>query len=114
VRSAYSIANLLAEWVVLPLLIAALLLGVAESLWTPWGLFRHYWVLMKLIITAVATIVLLLQMHPIGQLAGAAAELVQIDPGLQLRVLIHAAGGLLVLLAPVALSVYKPASSMRF
>ena len=41
---------------------------------TTWGLFRHYWVLFKLLINLVASIVLLLYMQTLSYLAGIAAE----------------------------------------
>ena len=107
-RGAYITANLIAERVILPLMLASLFVGVAEGLWTPWRLFKHRWVVAKLAITILATAVLLIQMHPIGQLAGAALAGMPMDAGLQHRVLIHAVGGLLVLMVPVLLSVYKP------
>lgn len=34
--------------------------GLLQSLGTPWGLFRHYWVIVKLSISVLATTVLLL------------------------------------------------------
>lgn len=56
---------------------AFLALAVAvlvSSLATVWGLFRHYSVLIKLLITAMATGVLLVHMGPISGLAATAAE----------------------------------------
>jgi hypothetical protein len=35
-------------FVIVPLALAALLTGLVMSLITPWGLFRHYWVLIAL------------------------------------------------------------------
>jgi len=74
VRSAYLAMNLIAWFVIVPLCFASLLTGLVSSLGTPWGLFRHYWVLMKLLITLPATLVLLVHMQPIGLLAGAASQ----------------------------------------
>jgi hypothetical protein len=51
VRAAYIANELMGWYVILPLLLAALLIGVAQSLATPWGLLRHYWVLAKLLLT---------------------------------------------------------------
>lgn len=111
VRAAYLAMELTAWFVILPLVLAALLTGLVQSLGTVWGLFRHYWVLAKLVVTVFVTIVLLLQMELIGYLAGVAAEtnLSSADfRGLRWSPVIHAGGGLLVLLLPVALSLYKP------
>ena len=49
------------------------LTGLVCSLGSIWGLFRHYWVLFKLLINVVATIVLLLYMQILDYLAEVAA-----------------------------------------
>ena len=51
VRAAYPAMELAARFVIVPLAFASLLTGVIQSLGTPWGLFRHYWVLVKLLLT---------------------------------------------------------------
>ncbi|MEO8315738.1 MAG: hypothetical protein ABI645_13205 [Pseudomonadota bacterium] len=111
IRAVYLGMQLVARLVIVPLAFAALLIGIVQSLGTPWGLFRHYWVLLKLLLTALATIILLMKLDLIVYAARMAAETVlrQADlhaAGLQLAV--HAAGGLVVLLVPAMLSVYKP------
>ena len=60
VRGAYVAMNLLGSSVIVPLSLAAVLTGVVQSLGTHWGLFRHYWVLVKFVLTVAATILLLL------------------------------------------------------
>ncbi|RWQ87140.1 MAG: hypothetical protein EOS85_06855 [Mesorhizobium sp.] len=110
VRAAYPAMELTARSV-LPLVLASLLTGIVQSLGTPWGLFRHYWVLTKLLLNVLVTIVLLLQMELIGYLADVSAETMLSSAdlrGLRMSPVIHAAGGLLVLLVPVVLSLYKP------
>jgi hypothetical protein len=111
VRAAYPAMALIARFVIVPLTLASLLTGLIQSLGTPWGLFRHYWVLVKLLLTVLAAVVLLVKMELIGDAARLAAEttLSRADlraAGIQLAV--HAAGGLLVLFVPMVLSVYKP------
>jgi hypothetical protein len=111
VRAAYAAMELTARFVIVPLAFASLLTGLIESLGTSWGLFRHYWVLAKLLLTTFATIVLLAKMPLIGYAARRAAEATSSSAdlhraGAQLEV--HAIGGLLVLLVITALSVYKP------
>ena len=117
VRAAYLATELTAWFVIVPLAFASLLTGLIQSLGTQWGLFRHYWVLMKLLLTVFATIVLLFQLEPIGHAASLAAEtnLSRADirvVGIQL--VVHAAGGLLTLLVPAVLSVYKPPGTTRY
>jgi hypothetical protein len=111
VRAAYLAMDLTSRFVIVPLAFASLLTGLIQSLGTPWGLFRHYWVLAKLLLTAFATIVLLVKMELIGYAARLAAETILPRADLRaagIELAVHAAGGLLVLLVPAVLSVYKP------
>lgn len=117
VRAASLAMGLSAWFVILPLSLASLITGLVQALGTSWGLFRHYWVLAKLLLTALATIVLLLKLEPISYLAGVAAETTFPSgdlTGLRISLTAHAAGGLLVLLAVVALAVYKPQGLTRY
>ncbi len=111
VRAAYLAMGLIAWFVIVPLSLAALLTGLVQSLGTKWGLFRHYWILVKFLIAIFATIVLLIHTQPISYMANAAAEttLSSADFREQRIQLVAAAGaGLLVLLVAVTLAVYKP------
>src|SRR5260370_1117663 len=74
------------------------------------GLFRHYWVLVKLSLTIFATIVLLEKTPVIGYAARRAVEtaLSSADLSGGMPLAVHASGGILVLLVVTALSVYKP------
>jgi hypothetical protein len=102
---------LVAQTVIVPLAIASLLTGLIQSLATSWGLFRHYWVLAKFVLTAFVTVVLLAKMKLITYGAKLAGEEVMSRADLRavgFELMIHSAAGLLVLLVPVVLSVYKP------
>ena len=117
VRAVYPAMDLTARFVIVPLIVAALLIGLVQSLATPWGLFRHYWVLAKLLLTVFTIVVLLLQLDGISTMAGVAAEreLASADLlGLRRSLRFHAAGGLLVLLLTTILSVYKPRGVTRY
>jgi hypothetical protein len=74
VRAAYLAMEMIARFVIVPLALAPLLTGLVQSLGTSWGLFRHYWVMVKLLLTAFATSVLLAKMELIGYAARLAAE----------------------------------------
>src|SRR5262245_58826078 len=74
VRSAYLVMNLTGWYVIVPLSLAALATGILQSLGTDWGLFRHYWVVLKLVLNLGATSLLLLHMRPAVQVARAAAD----------------------------------------
>lgn len=108
VRAAWIAMELTGWFVIVPLALAALLTGLVMSLGTPWGLFRHYWVLITLVLTVLSTVVLLLHMPTVSALATVARA----ADGADLRGLggdlVHPAVGLLVLLVVTALNVYKP------
>ena len=72
---------------------------------------------MKLLLTIFATIVLLVKMELIGYAARLAAETTLSRADLRaagIQLVVHAAGGLLVLLVPAVLSVYKPRGMTRY
>jgi hypothetical protein len=80
-------------------------------------LFRHYWVLVKLLLTTFATIVLLKKMPLIGYAARRATEMPLSSADLRaagIPLVVHAAGGILVLLVVTILSVYKPWGLTRY
>lgn len=117
VRTAYPAMELIARCVVVPLTIASLITGLVQSLGTPWGLFRHYWVLVKLLLTFFAAAVLLLKVPLINHAARLATETslpyaALREAGAQL--VVHATGGLCVLLVPLVLSIYKPQGITRY
>jgi hypothetical protein len=111
VRGAYLAMGLTAWFVIVPLSFAALLTGLIQSLGTKWGLFRHYWVLVKFLIAIFAIIVLLIHTQPIRLLAGAAAETTLSSADLReprIQLVVAAGAGLLVLIVETTLGVYKP------
>src|SRR5919197_4285401 len=59
VRAVYLSMELMSWFVIVPFSLAALLKSIVSSLGTQWGLFRHYWILVKFLMTTGATIVLL-------------------------------------------------------
>src|SRR5215831_698123 len=111
VRAVNLALELTTRFVIVPLCFASLLTGLVSSLFTRWGLFRYYWVLLKLLITIFATLVLLMHLQPIELLAGVAAKTTVSGANLrneQLLMVVASGGGLLVLLVLTVLSVYKP------
>jgi hypothetical protein len=112
VRATSLAMGLTAWFVIVPLSFASVITGLVQALGTAWGLFRHYWVVFKLSLTVVATTVLLLKLAPISYLADMAAQTTFSSAdlvGLRTSLMVHAAGGLLMLLAAAALAIYKPA-----
>ena len=116
-RSAYPAMQLIARMVIVPLAFAALVTGLIQSLGTAWGLFQHYWVVVKLLLTIFATTILLIKMALISEAARLATEAILPRAELHaagLQLVVHAAGGLCVLLLPLVLSIYKPQGLTRY
>jgi hypothetical protein len=117
VRAAYLGMELVGWTVIVPLSLASLLTGLVQALGTPWGLFRHYWVLIKLLITLLATILLLVHMQPTSHVARIAAERTLSPTDLndvRAQLVADAGAALLVLLVATTLSVYKPRGLTRY
>ena len=115
-RACYLAMGLIAWYVIVPLALASLLTGLVMSVGTKWGLFRHYWVLISLLLTVIATVVLLMQTRTIGLFATMAAD--PAASGDDLRslgsTLVHSVGGTVVLLVILVLNVYKPRGMTRY
>ncbi|MGH3468239.1 MAG: DUF2269 domain-containing protein [Thermocrispum sp.] len=106
VRAAYVAMGVMVSYVIVPLALASVLIGITNALGTRWGLFRHYWVLVKLLLTVFAATVLLIEARTVRYLADAATS--GADPRELPGTLLHSAGGAVVLLIIAILSVYKP------
>jgi hypothetical protein len=115
-RAAYLAMELIAWYVIVPLALGSLLSGLVMSLGTKWGLFRHYWVLISLLLTIFATVVLLVETQTISYFADIAAD--PTTSGDDLRALgstlVHSVGGTVVLLVILVLNMYKPRGMTRY
>ncbi|MDT8861482.1 DUF2269 domain-containing protein [Alkalihalobacillus sp. MEB130] len=117
VRAVYLSMDLIVWYIIVPLSLASLFSGLVQSFGTQWGLFRHYWVLVKFLLTILATIVLLLQLEPISYIANVAVDTTFSSADfreVRLSLVVHAAGGLFVLLVIMTLSIYKPRGVTRY
>lgn len=117
VRAAYVAMDLTTKYVIIPLCFAALLTGLVSSLGTPWGLFRHYWVVVKLVLTVLATVLLLVHSRPIAYLAKVAVRTTMLQADhrqLRMQLVFDAAAALLLLLVNTALALYKPRGVTRY
>jgi hypothetical protein len=123
VRAAWIAMELTGWYAIVPLALASLLTGLVMALGTKWGLFRHYWVLISLVLTVLATGVLLLHMPDVSVLADVAREadgasLDGLGKHLYARLeegdLLHPGLGLVVLLVIQVLNVYKPQGMTRY
>jgi hypothetical protein len=111
VRAGYQLMFLLGWYVIVPFALAAVVAGLVQSLGTRWGLLRYYWVTAKFALATIGAIILLQHMTAVGEMADiAAGAVLALGDFRQLRVslVIHPAGGVILLLAATVLSVYKP------
>ncbi len=111
VRGAYLALELMGWVVIVPFCLAGLIAGLIQSLGTEWGLFRHYWIAVKFALTSVATVILLTHLRTVSRVADLARGGALLEPAhaqLKLQLVVHAALGLVVLLATTVLSIYKP------
>jgi hypothetical protein len=136
VTASYLAMSLATRYVIVPLCFASLATGVIQSLATRWGLFRHYWVVIKLVLTVLATAVLLLHwvviklvltllatavllLHtrPIDEMAELVARTV-LSPaehrGMRIQLVFDAGAALVVLVVATVLAVYKPRGVTRY
>lgn len=123
IRAAWIGMDLIGWYVIVPLALAALLTGLVIAVGTRWGLFRHYWVVFSLVLTIVATVVLIQHMPGVSDLAdvarrGTSAGLDQLDAHqygqLQQGDFLHPGLGLVALLVIQVLNVQKPPGLTRY
>ncbi len=116
VRADYQVMESITWFVIVPLCVASVATGVISSLGTPLGLFRHYWILIKIVMTVPSTTVLFVHMRPIIRITRIASErtISSADLGLQIQMFAAAAAALLVLVVATAVSVYKPRGLTRY
>ena len=111
VRGAYIAMEPITWWIIVPLAFASLGTGLVLSLGTPWGLIRHYWVLIKLLINLLSLPLLLLHTRIIQRVAATAAltNLAPVDlhPD-RVQLVVASGASLAVLVVATLLSVYKP------
>jgi hypothetical protein len=117
VTASYIAMELTGRWVIVPFCFAALVTGIVQSLATRWGLFRHYWVLIKLVLTIVVTALLLLHTQPMREMADLATTRTLLPDdhrGMRLQLVFDAGAALAVLVVVTVLAVYKPRGMTRY
>lgn len=116
VRASYLVMKSLGWAILVPLSVLSLATGLIQALVTHWGLLRHYWVLIKLVMNLFATTILLLYMQTLSGIEATArawsgrdvVALRDVSPAL------HSAAALILLLIAAVLSVYKPKGQTRY
>lgn len=112
VRAAYQAMDVTVRFGIVPLALVTVVVGIVNALGTSWGLLRHYWVVVKLLLTLFATTILLIESRTVAALADQAASGTDARelPG----TLGHSIGGIVVLLGALILSIYKPRGLTRY
>jgi hypothetical protein len=110
VRGTYQSMDLITRYIIVPLCLTSMLTGLVQSFITKWGLFHHYWILIKFLITIISTIGLLVHMQPISYMATVTAESISssINHRLQIQLVATSGAALFALIVATTLSVYKP------
>jgi hypothetical protein len=112
VRAAYVAMDLTIWYAIVPLALVSVLIGLVNALGTRWGLVRHYWVLLKLLMTILATLVLLQEAQVVSALSETATSIP--DPRALPGTLLHSIGALVILLVIAVLAIFKPRGVTRY
>jgi hypothetical protein len=107
----YPAAALIGLWVYTPLSFVVWAVGVLNALLTPWGLFRYWWVVVKLALTTLMVVLVVFALRP-GLLAmgdlGAALPVADRTGALYPPVV-----STMMMLVATVLSTYKPWGRIR-
>lgn len=115
-RAVYVVLEPMGRYVLVPLSIASFGTGVVQSVGTRWGLFWHYWVIVKLIINVVSAAVLFTYLETLAMLATAARAPLAAGAAMipSSSPVVHSVGALVFLLGATVLSIYKPRGMTRY
>lgn len=115
-RTIYPAARLVDAWLVAPLAVLSLGTGLLLGLLTQWGVFRYWWVTIKLAITTVLTGIVLFVLVPrLGMVAAlvTATDSGPLPEGSRVLLVIAPALASLFLLLNVGLAIFKPGRRLR-
>ncbi|MDH2426581.1 DUF2269 family protein [Sphaerisporangium sp. TRM90804] len=113
VAVAYRAMSILAETILVPIALTALVSGVVLAAARPWGLTHHYWILVKLVLTTVTAGLTVFSLRP--AISGAVDALATGGPGPELVNSLTAAPivSTVTYASLVAVSVLKPWGRVR-
>lgn len=114
VRGAYLLMQPMLMYALIPLAITALVSGIVLALVTPWGLWRHRWVVASLWLTALAVFLLIAHTNgdDVAELT-AMANNTAVPPITERGDLPNTIGGLILVAIPLVLNIYKPKGLTR-
>jgi hypothetical protein len=109
----YPAVSLLVRWLLIPLAVLSWLTGIGLGLLTPWGLVRHWWVALKLVINTAGLVLALFVLLPLVRSnadQALAAEALGGDAASAAR---NSTGACVALVVSVALATFKPFGRLR-
>lgn len=107
----YPVAALVGTALFAPLSVVVWVVGVLSALLTPWGLLRHRWVLVKLLITTVMVLLVLFLLTPNLRAAGELGA--ALPPGDRADLVIAPTVSTSLMVVATVLSTYKPWGRLR-
>lgn len=111
-RSVFVVLGTVADALLIPLPLLALITGIAIALGTRWKLLRHYWVAVSLVATAASAAAVVFALRPrlqqAASLARGAREPAAAVGQLRQEIIVASSLALLVLCMVAAINVYKP------
>jgi hypothetical protein len=115
-RASFQVLQTVAWFAILPLCLAASATGLLQALATEWGLVRHRWIIVKAVLTAIGTAILLGHIPAIDRMSAVATNGESLDAvgHLPTQLVVHATGGVILLVAIATISVFKPWGKTRF
>jgi uncharacterized membrane protein len=113
-RSMYIAMNVAGLYVIVPASLLTVITGVAQSLSTQWGVWRHRWVATKLVLGILATIALLLHQFTAVRTAAHHAENGLDAHAIGVQLVADASLATVLLIVATILSVFKPWGLTRY
>lgn len=110
-QSTYVAMEISTLYIIIPFCIASFITGLIQALGTKWGLFKYYWIIVKLFLTIVMTALLFLHLKPISYLSGVAMDMssYKIETSRTLiDLIVKASAAVLGLIVITTISIYKP------
>lgn len=118
IRFAIQIMSIIVNFIVVPVAFVSLLTGVILSLGTRWGLLRHYWIVVKLLLNVFAVIMLVNYAVLLSRAAAIAAQTTWSSADIEIlqapNHISHPIGSVVIVVTATILSVYKPRGMTKF
>jgi hypothetical protein len=115
-RTVYPAMHRVEAWVIRPFAVLALATGLIQALGSNWGLVKYWWVVIKLVITTLLTIVVFLLLEPTLHAAADIATGLstgELDDAQRTRFVVFPALASVLFTVNAILGMYKPSWRLR-